>query len=84
MKHHPNCVQTKWFSQSERAPPSEALSRVALRCITALRAGRPAFPRRVDAEDNYPGLIFHRHFEPEASLAEQALQTAGLVALFTT
>lgn len=40
----------------------------------------PALPHHIEA----PCLIFHHHFEPEASLAEQALQTAGLVALLTT
>lgn len=63
---------------------TEALSPVAVRCITALEACKPAHPHRIDAEDDYPRLIFHRHFESEASLAEQTLQTAGLVALLTT
>lgn len=49
----------------------------------ALEAYEPALPHHIDAEDDYPRLIFHHHFEPEASLAEQALQIAGLVALLT-
>lgn len=63
---------------------TEALLSVFVRCITAPRACEAALPHRLDAQDDYPCLIFHHYFEPEASLAEQALQRAGLVALLTT
>lgn len=63
---------------------TKALLSVTVRYITALEACKPALPHHIDAVDDYPCLIFHHHFEPEASLAERALQTASLVALSTT
>lgn len=65
-------------------PKTKALLSVIVRWITALEACEPALAHRIHAEDDYPCLIFHHHFEPDASLAEQALQTASLVALLTT
>lgn len=47
-------------------------------------ACEPALPHHIDSGDDYASLIFHHHFEPQSSLAEQALQTARLFALFTT
>lgn len=38
----------------------KALSSIIVRCITALEACEPAFPRRIDSEDDYPSS----HFPP--------------------
>lgn len=79
-----SCYYTKRVERSGATLQAKALLSVIVRCITALEACEPALPHPVDAGDDYPRLIFHHHFEPMVSLAEQALQTAGLVALLTT
>ncbi len=51
-------------------------------CVMTLKACVSALPHYIDAEDDYPCLIFHHHFEPTATLAEKTFHVAGLVALF--
>lgn len=55
-----------------------------IRCIMALEVCQPALPPLLILEMITARLLFQQHFEAEPSLREQALQTAGLVALFTT
>lgn len=55
-----------------------------IRSIMALEVCQPAFPPLLILTMITARLIFQQHFEAEPSLREQPLQTAGLVALFTT
>lgn len=73
-------MRVEW---SDATLQTEAPGPFVVRCFMALRACEPAHPHHTDAEDDYPRLIFHHHFEPKASLSKKALQIADLVALFT-